>query len=179
MKRKITTSTLVIRSFDAIVPILSWILITLPVWLSPFHPAVVAYFIIAFDLYFLYKALSTTYFATISYKSILVHLKIPYFKKLTLLNRAAEIKHFIIIPNFKEPLYKLEASISSLTQSDYPYQNIYLVLAFEKRETEAKNKAISLEKKYKQNFVDVLTTFHLLLPDEVPGKASNQKIGRA
>ena len=174
MTKYIITSVFIGRVFDAIVPILSWTVITLPVWLSPFHPAVVAYFIIAFDLYFLYKALSTTYFATISYKSILSHLKIPYFKKLTLLKRANDIKHFIIIPNFKEPLYKLEATISSLTQSDYPYQNIYLVLAFEKRETEAKNKAISLEKKYKQNFVDVLTTFHLLLPDEVPGKASNQ-----
>ena len=174
MTNYIITSVFIGRIFDAIVPILSWIVITMPAWLSPFHPAVVAYFIIAFDLYFLYKALSTTYFATVSYKSILSHLKIPYFKKLATLNRSNDIKHFVIIPNFKEPLYKLEATIYSLSKSDYPYKNVYLVLAFEKRETEAKNKAFSLEKKFKQNFAGVLTTFHTLLPHEVPGKASNQ-----
>src|SRR3990167_5708230 len=174
MKRKITTSTLVIRSFDAIVPILSWILITLPVWLSPFHPAVVAYFIIAFDLYFLYKALTTTYFATISYKSILAHIGIPYFKKIGLNKTSLDIKHFVIIPNFQEPLYKLEATIRALIMTDYPYKNIYLVLGFESREKEAKTKAVYMQKKFKKNFPDILTTYHVLLPHEIPGKASNQ-----
>src|SRR3990167_10628893 len=108
MIKHIARSTLILRIFDAIVPISSWILITMPAWLSPFHPAVVAYFIIAFDLYFLYKALSTTYFATVSYKSILTHFKIPYSKKLSSLNGSPDIKHFVIIPNFKEPLYKLD-----------------------------------------------------------------------
>ena len=174
MSKQFATSILVSRLFNAIVPILSWLLITMPIWLSPFHPAVVAYFIIAFDLYFLYKALSTTYFATISYKSILTHMKIPYFKKLAAQNGASEIKHFIIIPNFKEPLYKLEATIYSLIKSDYSSKNIHLVLAFEKREPGVKTKATFLEKKFRQNFADLLITFHTLLPHETPGKASNQ-----
>ena len=174
MTKQFARSILASRFFDTIVPILSWILITMPIWLSPFHPAIVAYFIISFDLYFLYKALSTTYFAVISYKLILTHLKIPYFKKLAKLIGVSDTKHFVIIPNFQEPLYKLEATINSLTKSDYPYKNIYLVLAFERREPGVKNKAFALQKKFMQNFADVLITFHNLLPHETPGKASNQ-----
>ncbi|MEK9169695.1 MAG: hypothetical protein AAB788_03040, partial [Patescibacteria group bacterium] len=49
------------RLLEIIVPISSWFLITLPLWLSPFHPALVAYFIIAFDLYFFSKSMSTSY----------------------------------------------------------------------------------------------------------------------
>src|SRR3989338_1484600 len=174
MVKYLTGTIFMGRVFNAIIPILSWILITMPAWLSPFHPAVVAYFIIAFDLYFLYKSLSTTFHATLSYKEIISHMKINYVKKLTNLTGVKDIKHFVIIPNFKEPLYKLEATINALLESDYPYKNIILVLAFEKRETDINSKAFSLTRKYRQNFADLLAFFHPLLPHEVPGKASNQ-----
>src|SRR3989338_3578160 len=174
MVKYLTGTIFMGRVFNAIIPILSWILITMPAWLSPFHPAVVAYFIIAFDLYFLYKSLSTTFHATLSYKEIISHMKINYVKKLTNLTGVKDIKHFVIIPNFKEPLYKLEATINAIVESDYPFKNIYLILAFEKRETEVNNKALSLVRKYRQNFADLLVFFHPLLSNEVPGKASNQ-----
>ena len=76
MTERIVTSKLFHRVLDMFIPALSWFLITLPLWLSPFHPAVVAYFIIAFDLYFFYKAAVTTYRAAVSYKEILFHNKI-------------------------------------------------------------------------------------------------------
>ena len=66
------------RIFDLSVPILSWILITLPLWLSPFHPALVAYFIIAFDLYFLYSCLETVYYSSLSYNLLQTFEKISF-----------------------------------------------------------------------------------------------------
>lgn len=167
-------TTFITRLFDAIIPVLSWFLITMPAWLSPFHPAVVAYFIIAFDLYFLYKSLTTTFYATVAYKEILSHLKINYSGKIKSLIKAPRIKHFVIIPNFKEPLHKLEATIDAIVQNDYPFKELYLVLAFEQRESEAKLKALELKRKYRQYFTDLLVFFHPMLPNEVPGKASNQ-----
>src|SRR3989344_7837959 len=167
MVKYLTGTIFMGRVFNAIIPILSWLLIPMPAWLSPFHPAVVAYFIIAFDLYFLYKSLSTTFHATLSYKEILSHMKINYAKKLINLTGVKDIKHFVIIPNFKEPLYKLEATINAIVESDYPFKNIYLILAFEKRETEVNNKALSLVRKYRQNFADLLVFFHPLLSNEV------------
>ncbi len=174
MSTIILKSAVVHRLFDISVPVLTWIIITMPVWISPFHPALVAYFIIAFDLYFFYSAVKTVYYSTLSYKLILEHEKIDYKKKLISLKKSRDIQHFIIIPNFKEPLYKLDETIKVIASSNYPYKNISLVLAFEKRETGAIQKGQYIKEKYRHFFKHILFTFHELIPGEAAGKASNQ-----
>lgn len=162
------------RICEIIIPLFTWLIITFPLWFSPFHPAIVSYFIITFDLYFLYKAAMTTYRAVVSYKNMLYHAGISYLKKLINLKKGEDIYHFIIIPNYQEPLYKLESTINAITKTDYPYKKISLVLAFEKREKEAKEKADYLVKKYKSYFKTIICSFHPLSKNEVAGKASNQ-----
>ncbi len=174
MTKQIIRSRFFQRLLEIIVPIGSWFFITLPLWLSPFHPALVAYFIIAFDLYFFYKSLITAYSAVVSYSEILFHSKINYQKKVKSLKEASSLNHFIIVPNFKEPLHKLDSTINSFVKNDYPYKNIYLVLAFEKREEEALKKSDFLVNKYRSFFKDILITYHPDLAHEEPGKASNQ-----
>ncbi|MGB9707228.1 MAG: glycosyltransferase family 2 protein [Microgenomates group bacterium] len=164
-----------IHFFYALVPITSWLIITMPVWLSPFHPAVVAYFILAFDLYFFYKSLLTVYRASSAYKKIQANVRIKYFQKLKKINSAKELKHFILIPNYKEPIEKIKETIEAVVKNDYPHKsNIYLVLAFEKREEEAQKKGEILKKFFKDKFADIIISFHQLQPNEEPGKASNQ-----
>ncbi len=163
------------RLLEIVVPISSWFLITLPLWLSPFHPAIVAYFIIAFDLYFFSKSLSTTYACVISYNEILFHSKIKYDKKLKALRNYMILKHFILIPNYKEHLHKLEETIGELIKNDYPNKTgLYLILAFEKREQEAVIKSQTITKKYQKYFKEIISYYHPLKADEEPGKASNQ-----
>ncbi|GIW64110.1 MAG: hypothetical protein KatS3mg092_0043 [Patescibacteria group bacterium] len=174
MTDKFLKSKLFYKITDSFVPFFAWVLITLPLWLSPFHPAIVSYFILFFDLYFFYKSIITAYHAVLSYKEILFHSKINYQKKLLKLKESSKINHFIIIPNYKEPLYKLESTIDSFIKNDYPYKKIYLVLAFEKRELEAEKKYQYLFNKYKNSFSRIFATYHPDLPNEEPGKASNQ-----
>jgi len=163
------------RLMEIIVPLTSWFLITLPLWLSPFHPALVAYFIIAFDLYFFSKSISTAYSCVVSYNEILFHGTIKYYKKLTSFKNSKLLKHFVLIPNYKEHLHKLEETIDELVKSDYPdRKSLYLVLAFEKREKEAIEKSREITKKYKKYFKDIISCYHPLIVDEEPGKASNQ-----
>jgi len=162
------------RLWDIIIPFLTWFLITLPMWLSFFHPAIVSYFIISFDLYFFYKSIMTTYLATISYLKIMKYSKINFMKKLEKYKDADKLAHFIIIPNYKEQVYKLESAIRSIVNNDYSHKNMHLVLAFESREIEAEQKAEKLIEKYKESFADILCAYHPLTEDEVPGKASNQ-----
>lgn len=161
------------RFGEILIPALTWFVITLPIWLSPFHPAVVAYFIIGFDLYFLYKAVTTTFNAAIAYRKIQLISRIDFNKRISKQNLDS-IHHFIIIPNYKEPTYKIESTIQSIVDNDYPHTNMYLVLAFEKREEEAKDKYRYFKEKYGSNFRMIIDTYHILQPNEVPGKASNQ-----
>ncbi len=163
------------RLLEIIVPISSWSLITLPLWLSPFHPALVAYFIIAFDLYFFSKSLSTAYSSVVSYNEILFHSQIKYDKKLKSLKGANVLKHFIIIPNFKEPFHKLDETVQVLINNDFPNKNnLYLILAFEKREREALKKSQLITAKYDGYFRKIISCYHPLKKNEEPGKASNQ-----
>lgn len=174
MTKKIIESRIFQKILEILIPLTSWLIITLPLWLSPFHPAVVAYFIIAFDLYFFYKSIKTAYHTVVSYQKILYHSKIKYQEKIKKIPNTNKINHFIIIPNFKEPIKKLEKTINSILNNDYPYKKIFLVLAFEKRENEAFEKAQFLLKKFKKRFKDMIITYHPDLPNEEPGKASNQ-----
>lgn len=156
------------------IPFLSWLIITLPVWLSPFHPAVVAYFIIAFDIYFLYQAFLTALLASLAYRKLDLYKKISFKQRVQAIKSAQDIQHFIIVPNYKEPLYKLEETIDTFIHGDYPYRNLFLVLAFEKREDYAYEKETYLKNKYGSYFKDILSSYHVLESHEVPGKASNQ-----
>ncbi len=174
MLEQIARSTFFLKFFEIIVPILTWLLITFPLWFSLFHPAIVAYFIIGFDLYFFYKSVLTTYRAVISYKNILLHEHISFVKKIQAIKKSSEIKHFVIIPNYKEPLHKLESTIQAIVKNDYPHKNMYLVLAFESREEEAVQKAQALMRKFRSHFKDVILSYHPLAQNEAAGKASNQ-----
>ncbi|MBW7960313.1 hypothetical protein B6D29_02850 [Microgenomates bacterium UTCPR1] len=174
MIKQVVKSKFFQRLLEIIVPITSWFLITLPFWLSPFHPAIVAYFIITFDLYFFYKSIITAFSAVVSYSEILFHSKIKYHNKVMKAKNSDKINHFIIVPNYKEPIHKLESTLNSFVKNIYPYKNIYLVLAFEKREREARNKGKFLAAKFKNKFHDIILTYHPDLPNEEPGKASNQ-----
>lgn len=174
MRNRMANSRFWDRIFEIAIPVTAWLMITLPVWLSPFHPAIVAYFILSFNIYFFYKSAITMFYAVLSYKSILFYHNVPFKHKLKQFKKSAEIEHFVIIPNYKEPLYKLELTVKRLTESDYPHRKIHLVLAFEKREEEGPEKATVLSKKYGHYFKDILTTYHVLVDGEAPGKASNQ-----
>lgn len=164
-----------LRLGEMLIPFFSWFIILMPLWLSPFHPAVVAYFIIAFDLYFLYKSLVTAYYSSLSYTIIKSLQDAPFQKLVTNFEQAKHIQHFVVIPNYKEPLYKLDATIKAIAEGDYPYKkNIHIVLGFEKREKEAVEKSTELNKRWKHAFKEVISTYHVLEPHEAPGKASNQ-----
>ncbi|MFA5136255.1 MAG: glycosyltransferase family 2 protein [Patescibacteria group bacterium] len=174
MSEHIAKSRFVNRLFEMIIPIMSWTIITFPLWMSPFHPALVAYFIIAFDLYFFYSCVRTVYYSTLSYRMIEEHDKIDFSKLVSTASNAKNIHHFIIIPNYKESLQKLEETITAIVSNDFPYKTISLVLAFEEREPAAHMKGIAVKQKYGHFFEDVLCTYHALEPHEVAGKASNQ-----
>lgn len=175
MSEKSSCHPLLGRIFDLTIPVLSWLLITLPLWLSPFHPALVAYFIIAFDLYFLYSCIETVYYSSLSFNLIHSFENVPFASLITKQEKqTSHLTHFLIIPNYKEPLYKLQKTLDHVVASDYPYKKIVLVLAFEKREQDAPEKASAIRNQYSSYFEDIIESYHTLQPHEEAGKASNQ-----
>lgn len=168
-------SRLFYRIAESIVPALTWIIITFPLWFSPFHPAIVAYFILAFILYFLYKSIRTMYYAVISYTLINQAGKIDWFNRLTKIPLHSKIHHFFVITNYKESLDKMTRTIEYIQKQKYTKKNISIVLAMEKREgQEAYERSRILTEKFAHSFGGFETVYHTLQEGEIVGKASNE-----
>lgn len=162
------------RLLEVIPGFIAWSLILAPIWGSLLFPYVIAYFIIFFDIYWLYKSLSLTVNAYIASKKIafaekqnwrLLTQKLPDFDK---------VYHVIIIPNFKENMHKMRASLQTMAEQTFPTERLVVVLAMEKREENARQKAETLIEEFKNVFGHILATYHPDIPGEVKGKSSNQ-----
>jgi hypothetical protein len=165
---------LVNRVFEIILPITTWAIITLPLWLSPFHPAMVAYFILTFDVYFFYKSLSVTIFSTLSYLRLKKLSRVDWLSKAKKLDDFNKTYHAVIITNYRESIRKVNHTLEYLANQDFPKKRIFIVLAMEEREgNQAKIRAKQLISSFKNKFAGIYATFHPDLPGEVKGKASN------
>lgn len=164
------------RFAESIVPLFVWAIITFPIWLSPFHPAITAYLILAYLLYFLFKSVKTTYYAAISFRLMQQATKISWHKKLVKEHKNHnKIFHYFIITNYKETAEKVGRTIEAIAQQNYDMSRVGLVLALEERERpEADERAEILRNRFKDSFGDFITVYHTVLPGEVVGKASNE-----
>jgi cellulose synthase/poly-beta-1,6-N-acetylglucosamine synthase-like glycosyltransferase len=168
------------RALEILPGLFSWSLILFPIWGSFLMPKVVAYYVIIFTVYWLYRSL------VMAALSIAAHFKIKAASKFDWIadlkkrypDQWNKIHHIIVIPTYKEPAYILERTLTSLSQQTYPTQNLHIMLSFEAREGEAaQRKAQELTKKFKHRFGHLWTTFHPDIEEEVKGKSSNTSWG--
>lgn len=169
------------RRFLEILPgFVSWSLILFPFWGSLIFPIAVAYYVIAFAVYWLYRSVML---ATLS---IVAHFRIKAASSfdwvVDLKNRFPDkwdqIHHIIVIPTYKEPIATLERTLNALQQQSYPLKNIHIMLSFEAREAEVgQQKAELLAQKYKHVFGHLWSTFHPDIAGEIKGKSSNTSWG--
>src|SRR5579859_6468908 len=166
------------RRFLELIPgIISWTLILFPLWGGIFFPVFLAYFIVFFDVCWLYKSLSLTVTAFIASNKIRVAEKINWLEKAQQQSHFKEMSHVIVIPNYKERVHKLKETLQTVVQQTFPTKRIYVVLAMEDREEDGREKAAMLIKEFKPIFGDIIATFHPDIAGEVKGKSSNESYG--
>ncbi|MBU0576405.1 glycosyltransferase family 2 protein [Patescibacteria group bacterium] len=168
------------RALEILPGFVSWSLILFPFWGSLIFPVAVAYYVIAFAVYWLYRSLS------IATLSILAHFKIKAAKQFDWISdlkshfprRWKTIHHIVIIPTYKEPIHVLRRTLEALSQQSFPTHNIHLMVSFENREGKpAREKAIKLKKEFKEKFGHLWITYHPDIEGEVKGKSANTSWG--
>lgn len=166
------------KRFLEILPgFVSWMLILFPIWGGILIPYIVAYFILFFDVYWLYKSFSLAIAAFIASRKIREAEKKDWLKKASALRNFEKVSHIVVIPNYAERLEKLRTTIISIANQTFPTKRIFIVLAMEEREKQAKEKADVLIKEFKNTFGSVFATFHPDIEGEIKGKSSNQAFG--
>lgn len=152
----------------------SWSIILFPFWGAFLVPTAVAYFIITFDVYWLYQSFTTGILALLAHFKIKASSNFDWLGDLMSFPDWKKLHHIIIIPTYKEPLYILKRTLNGLSKQTFPKKQMTVVLAFEKREGKsAREKARELKKIYATRFAHLFITFHPDLPGEVKGKSSN------
>ena len=181
LRRYINRHPIRSQRFLEILPgFVSWSLILFPFWGSLIVPEFVAYFVIVFAVYWLYRSISMSILAVMGHFRIKAATSFNWIEDLkrTFPKKWNSIHHVIIIPTYKEPLETLERTLDGLSKQSYLLSNIHIMLSFEEREgTEADQKATVLLKKYGKTFGHLWTTKHPDIKGEVKGKSSNTAWG--
>jgi cellulose synthase/poly-beta-1,6-N-acetylglucosamine synthase-like glycosyltransferase len=168
------------RALEILPGFFSWSLILFPIWGSFLIPNVVAYYVIAFSVYWLWRSLM------VAALSIAAHFKIKASKQFDWIadlkklfsKKWDQIHHIVVIPTYQEPITTLERTLEALAVQSYPHQNLHVMLSFEEREGQvAREKAARLTKKFGKSFGHLWSTFHPEIEGEVKGKSSNTSWG--
>ncbi len=170
------------RALEILPGVLSWGTLFGLVILSYFQPTWVAYFILAFDVYWLLLVFYLGIHLVVSYRHLVVNLRVNWqvqLENLTpLIGRPAwqEVVHLVILPTYNESLDVLRPSFEAIINSGYPNKNLIVVLATEGRAgVAAQERAAVIKKEYAKYFKEFIVTVH---PDgvegEIKGKGANQ-----
>jgi hypothetical protein len=166
------------RFLEILPGFVSWSLILFPVWGSLIIPEVVAYYIIGFSVYWLFRSVSVALLAIVAYYKIRASMRFDWIKDLGKFPNWKDIHHIIVVPTYKEPLHTLERTLDELCKQTYPLANLHIMLSFEDREGDpAREKAETLMAKYADRFGDLWATYHPDIQGEVKGKSSNTAWG--
>src|SRR3989344_8742277 len=173
------------RFFEILPGFLSWTTLILIVLLSFLAPAVIAVFIILFDIYWLIKTVYLSLHLRQAFGKLRENLKINWLERLNQLPTTnyqlpavkswQDIYHLIILPRYKENRELVAASIESLLRTNYPKSKMIVVLAQEERAGEEANRVgAELEREYGNKFFQFLVVNHPSdISGEIPGKGSN------
>jgi hypothetical protein len=167
----------VLRALEILPGFVSWNLILFPYWGIFVIPNVVAYFVLIYVIYWFYQSFQIAITSTISHLRIQASMHNDWLGDLKNFPDAKKVHHVIIVVNYKEPLHTMERTIKSIANQTLPKSQISVVLAMEKREPkeDREKKASVLNKKFGKVFANLFVTVHELTPEEVVGKASNEK----
>ncbi len=160
-----------------------WSLILFPLWGSFIVPRFVAYFVIAFLLFWLFQSFKSALLAIAGYFRIQSAKATNWLSSFNRDFRASWLKyrhinHIVFIVSYKEPIPVIELAVGSLAhQQDIDLQKIHLVIAQEARAGHDNNqKTVQyFSRKYQHTFGSLTFTEHPTdIPGETIGKHSNE-----
>jgi len=181
MTKKFKTSYRRQRFLEILPGSITWLVILFPIWGAFFIPRTVAYFTIGFLTFWLYRSFQSGILGIRGY------LKIRRSEKTNWKNKYSEekkkdsltwdqIKHVVILPNYKESVKTISTSLECLAQQkNLKKEQLIVVLAMEERAQGYQERAQELLKKFKGKFGRLEVIVHPEgITGEIKGKASNE-----
>lgn len=164
------------RIFEIFPGFLAWATLILAFLLSWIEPVWMAIFIIAFDLYWLFKVLYLSIHLIVTYLKMKKNQEIDWNKKAEELDGSKDIYHLVLLPFYKEGIEVVRPTIEKIADNGYPTDKMVLVLATEEAGGEgAQETANKVKDEFEGRFFKFIVTKHPKgLPGELAGKGANE-----
>lgn len=165
------------RTLEILPGFVSWNIILFPYWGIFVIPNTVAYFILAYNVYWFYQSATIAVTSYISHVRIQASMIYKWEEDIKSFPDYQKVHNAIIITTFKEPLRTLIRTFDSIAAQTLSKKQISVVLAMEAKEPEKERveKVAELKKLFGQTFANFFVTIHELATGEVVGKASNER----
>lgn len=165
---------LIYRAFEMLPGTLSWGTILLTILLSIYAPVAAAYFIIAFDIYWLLKTVYLSIHLRHNWKRLRHNMSVDW-QALVQNLKYEHIVHLIVLPFYKENETVVAQSLQALLDSRYDKSKFAVVLASEERAGgEAQELSLAMKERFGSSFGHFLITTHPAnVTGEIIGKGSN------
>ena len=164
------------RLFEITPGLLTWVVLLSPLWLGPFVPTAVAFFLTFLAMFWVYRALVHIVGVFIGYRRFKRETGINWLEKVKRLPEFARLKHLIVIPAVNEGYEILEPSLASIAKSHYPKEKIFVAFTVEEKyAARVLSDVKKVKEKYGERLGTVWTFIHPAgLPGEVVGAAANR-----
>ena len=178
------------RFFEVLPGFVIWVTFTAAIFFSWITPVWTAFFIIAFDLYWIFKVTYFSIHTRSACKRMKEYLKRDWLKDVEGLPprnldvggrramvTARDLWHLVILPMYKETYEVVRPALAAIAKSHWPKERMIVLLSVEEM---AGEDGKALLKRLKDDFRDALpyfftTTHPSNLPGEIPGKGSNER----
>jgi len=163
------------RFLEMIPGLLVWITFGTAIIFSFVKPLWVIYFIILFDLYWLFRVTYFVFYLFISWWRFNNDEAVDWLEKVKQIDGWERIYHIVFLPVYKEGLDVIRTTFNSLLETKYPRDKIIIVLGFEER---AKENYLAcaeiIQREYGDKFFKLFITLHPDgLPNEIKAKGAN------
>lgn len=169
------------RFYEILPGALSWSTLLLLLVFSFQLPALVAVFVVLFDLYWFLKTVYLFFHLRYSFVRMKQTLAKDWAAEIRSLSgdgndRGESIYHLVVLPMYEEPLSLVRETVGTLARTGYGRERMFVTLAVEARGGEA-DRAIA--EAVAHEFGGAFAGFHVAyhpadIPGELPGKGSNE-----
>ncbi|KKU02557.1 MAG: hypothetical protein UX99_C0002G0024 [Candidatus Amesbacteria bacterium GW2011_GWB1_47_26] len=163
------------RLLEILPGFISWNIILFLVWGGYFFPVLTAYFILAFNVFWLYKGFSLAITAALSHLRIKAAQHTDWMQEVAGFGDWKQVRHIVLLMVANEPVVTYRRTLEELTKQTFPLKQVAVVMATEERFPNGKEEAERLRKALGNKFGAYLVTVHPAnLVGEVKGKSSNE-----
>lgn len=163
------------RIVEIAIGMVSWNLILFLVWGGYFFPVLTAYFILAFNVFWVYKGFSLALTAALSHLKMKAAQHTDWMQEVAGFGDWKRVRHVVLLMVANESVETYKKTLEGLSKQTFPVKQIAVVMATEDRFPNGRMEAEKLRRSLGSKFGAYLITVHPAdIAGEVKGKSSNE-----